>query len=207
MRRSTAWATACLAATTAFLLSAAAATAAGPSAKQIVATIGAPRGIVAILGDTKAELALKLANGSELTVYVQLADAKDTEVARRAADKAGMLNSRVYIDQGSYDRIHLADNLADVVVVAEAVADKVAEKEVLRVLRPEGKGFLGTKTLVKAFPEGVDDWSVPTHDPSNSMQSTDEVARAPHMTQFIANPAYAPTPIVSVTSHGRIFRA
>ncbi|MDK1031918.1 MAG: PQQ-binding-like beta-propeller repeat protein, partial [Planctomycetia bacterium] len=39
------------------------------------------------------------------------------------------------------------------------------------------------------------------------LQWADEVARAPHMTQFIANPAYCPRPVVSVASHGRIFRA
>jgi len=88
-----------------------------PSVQAILKQLDSPRGLCAVLGDRQAERAIQIARASELQVYLQLAEAKDVEAARRAADAAGMLNRRVYADKGSESRINLADNLADAVVV------------------------------------------------------------------------------------------
>ncbi|MDK1032487.1 MAG: hypothetical protein QGD94_10805, partial [Planctomycetia bacterium] len=183
------------------------AAAAKPTAKTVVAKLDSPRGICAVLGDTRAKLAIAIAKSSELLVYVQLASAKDVEAARRAADAAGLLGTRIYVEQGGYGRVHLADNLADVVAVLESTVDKVADAEVLRVLRPGGKGFVGNRAIVKPAPEGIDDWSHPAHGPDNNPRSDDELARAPYLTQFMAEPWYCPIPSLAVASGGRIFRA
>jgi hypothetical protein len=79
---------------------------------------------------------------------------------------------------------------------------------VLRVLRPEGKAIMGpNKILTKGFDEGVDDWSHPYHGPDNNPQSEDRIIRAPYLTQFLAEPRYAPLPQVAVASAGRMFKA
>ena len=168
--------------------------------------IGVTRGICVVLGDPKCELALKLVRLSELLIYVQLPCAEDVEAARKAADAAGFYGTRIYVDKGALTRLHLADNLADAVVVVGDVTG-ICEAEVLRVLRPGGKALLGQKELVKLPLEGVDDWSHPYHGPDNNPQSKDSVARAPYLTQFMAEPRYAPMPQVAVTSAGRVFKA
>jgi len=159
-----------------------------------------------MLGDATCELPIKLARESELLIYVQLPRAQDVEAARRAADAAGLYGTRIYVEKGPLTKLHLADNLADA-IVAVGEATRVPQAEALRVLRPEGKALLGRKELVKPFPKGVDDWSHPYHGPDNNPQSSDEVARAPYLTQFLADPRYGPLPQVAVASAGRVFKA
>ena len=180
---------------------------AAPSVQAILKQLDLPRGLCALVGDRQAELAIQIARASELQVYLQLAEAKDVEAARRAADAAGMLNHRVYADRGSDGRIHLADNLADAVVVCGTPRASPAKEEVLRVLRPGGTAWLGAETLTKPVPPGIDQWTHPYHGPDNNPQSADQVARAPYLTQFLAEPYYGPMPEMTVASGGRIFKA
>lgn len=135
------------------------------AANTIVDRIGISRGICVVLGDV--ELALELARETELMIYVQLPDAKDVESARRTVDEAGLYGTRVYVEGGALDNIHLADNLADAVVAPDGTTG-IDEAEVLRVLNPNGKALLGQKELTKPFPEGVDDWSHPYHSPETT---------------------------------------
>ena len=164
----------------------------GDDVQAMLGQLDSPRGICAVLGDPEASLAIKLAQAGELLVYVQLPDSKDVEAARRAALAAGLLNGRVFVEQGDDAPVQLASNLADLVVVRGAAADQVAADEVLRILRPGGKGLLGSTAVVKPAPAGVDDWSHPYHGPDNNPQSTDQLARAPYLTQFVAEPWYCP---------------
>jgi len=175
----------------------------GPS----LSDIGVTRGICVVLGDSTCELALKLVRDSDLLVYVQLLPQRDVEKARRIADEAGLYGTRVFVEQGPLTKIHLADNLADAVVVLLKIPNDV-EEEVLRVLRPGGKALLGPNKVVgKPFPKGVDDWSHPYHGPDNNPQSQDKVILAPYLTQYLAEPRYAPLPQVTVASAGRVFKA
>lgn len=176
-------------------------------AETVLKQLESPKGICAIVGDAKAGLAIGLAQASEQIVYVQLDDAKAVQAARQAADEAGLLNRRVYVEQGSTTCVHLANNVADTVVLCGESASRVAEKESLRILRPGGKVLAGQNVTVKPVPEGMDDWSHPYHGPDNNPQSTDQVARAPYLTQFLAEPWYCPMPEVTVASGGRVFKA
>lgn len=171
--------------------------------QPILEKIDVTRGICVVLGDSGCELALELARDSELLIYVQLQRGKDVEKARRIVDEAGFYGTRIFVEEGPFTRLHLADNLADAVIALL----EVPEAEVLRVLRPQGKALLGRKVLVKPFPEGVDDWSHPYHGPDNNPQSEDTVIRAPYLTHFLSEPRYAPMPQVAVASAGRAFKA
>jgi len=168
--------------------------------------IGVKRGICVIAGDTGCETALELAEQSELLIYVQLAD-EDVQAAREAADAAGVYGSRIWVEGGNFSRLHLADNLADVVIAQGQSVSQLDKSELLRVLRPGGKAFLGKLVFAKDFPSGIDDWSHPYHGPDNNPQSTDHVARAPYLTQFFAEPRYGSLPQVAVASSGRVFKA
>ena len=172
----------------------------------ILEKIGVRHGICVVSGDTNCELALKLASQSELLIYVQLPREKDVETARKTVDAAGFYGTRIFVEKGDLTRLHLADNIADA-LVAVSDATEISRTEVLRVLRPEGKALIGRKVLTKPLLEGIDDWSHPYHGPDNNPQSQDQVILAPYLTQFLAEPRYAPVPQVAVASAGRVFKA
>ncbi|MGD8500587.1 MAG: hypothetical protein PVJ86_08055 [Phycisphaerales bacterium] len=172
----------------------------------ILERIGVKRGICVLLADPTGELAVELACESELLIYVQLPQVENVEKACRAADDAGFYGTRIFVDKGPLNRLHLADNMADALVTVGG-AQGVPIAEVLRVLRPQGKVLLGRKILTKPYPKGVDDWSYPYHGSDNNPQSADLIARAPYLSQFIAEPKFCPSPAVTVAAGGRIFRA
>ena len=175
-------------------------------AGAVLDKIGVTRGICVLLGDQQCRLACELARRSELTFYVQLAGSEEVEAAARAADAAGLYGTRIFVQQGTSARIGLADNVADA-LVAPADSSGPPKAEVLRVLRPAAKAILGQEELTKPFPEAADDWSHHYHGPDNNPQSLDRLARAPFLTQFIAEPRYAPAPQAVVASAGRVFMA
>jgi outer membrane protein assembly factor BamB len=181
----------------------------GEEAQAALEKIGIDKGICVVLGLPKGgvESVVDLARGSDLTVYFQSASAYEVNALRDAAEKAGLLGRSVFADRGDPAAVHLADNLAGAVLVSPSVKDDVAEKEILRVLHPEGKAIVGDKEIVKPFPHNGDAWSHPYHGPDNNPQSIDENIRAPYLTQFMADPKFCPMPEVSVASGGRVYRA
>jgi len=164
------------------------------------------KGICVVLGDPRCELALGLAKDSELLVYVQVQNEEDRQAACQAADAAGLYGTRIYVASSGAGRIGLADNLADAVVAASD-ATVIPRAEVLRVLRPGGKALLGQEILTKPLSDGRDDWSHHYHTPDNNPQSNDALVRAPYLTQFMAEPRYAPAPQNVVAAAGRVFMA
>ena len=180
--------------------------AATPDAKRVLSRAGLTRGICVVLDDRDCGLSISLAKASELIIFNQLTDDDALSVARKKADGQGLYGTRIYVERGDLREIQLGDNLADT-LVASGDAGTVSEEEVLRVLCPEGKAFLGDKVLTKPLPDGTDDWSHPYHGPDNNPRSRDKLARAPYLTQFLAEPWYCPQPEVTVAAGGRIFKA
>ena len=177
-----------------------------PGAQSLLQQIGVTKGICALPGDRDCNLALALARESELMLYVQLAEAAEVEAARRRAFDAGLYGTRIFVERGPTERLHLADNVADA-VIASGPAEKMPVAEALRVVRPQGRVILGARQETKPFPAGVDDWSHPYHGSDNNPVSKDTVARGPYLTQFLADPRYAPLPQVAVSAAGRVFKA
>jgi outer membrane protein assembly factor BamB len=174
-------------------------------AAKVLKQLDSPRGLAVVVGDATGDLALALARQSELLVYLQLPDARTVAAVRRAVDAAGFYGQRVYVEHGAPTRLHLAENLADV-LVATGSAASLPQAEALRVLRPQAKAFLGSREITKPFPAGIDEWTHPHHGPDNNPASRDQLARAPYLTQFLADPRYAPLPQVAVASAGRVFK-
>ena len=171
---------------------------------EVTDAVGTPRGICVVAGEGACDFAVALAKESELLIYVQIAEAKDLDLARRTVERGGYYGTRIFLAAGRR-KLHLADNLADAAIMLGA--QDLPMQEILRVLRPGGKAMFGDRTLTKALPPGTDDWSHPYHGPDNNPQSNDKVIVAPYLTQFLAEPRYAPLPQVCVTSAGRVFKA
>ncbi|GIW82990.1 MAG: hypothetical protein KatS3mg105_4797 [Gemmatales bacterium] len=173
-------------------------------AKTILRNLGGQRALVVLVGTGWGKTAIALAKQSESLVYLQTPDESDAVKARTLAYDTGLLGVRVFVDTGNTDRIHLADNLADAVAIRQV---RTPRAELLRVVRPGGKLFLGDKIVEKPVPDGIDDWSHPYHGPDNNPLSKDRLARAPYLTQFLATPWYGPMPEVTLSSAGRLFKA
>ncbi len=179
-------------------------------ARAALKKLDVEKGVCAVLGlpdSAGPSFVTDLAKGSELLVYFQSPNADEVAGVRKAADAAGLLGRRIFVDQGDFKSVHLADNLADAVLVSSSAQAAVAEKELLRALQPRGKAIVGNRQIVKPFPPGVDAWSHPYHGPDNNPQSRDQLARAPYLTQFLAEPKFSPMPEVTVAAGGRIFKA
>ena len=154
------------------------------AAKQQLDTLGVQRGLCMLFGD-KAALAVPLARQTELTIFVQSPDAKQVDALRRQADAAGLLGTRIYIHHDGYQRLHLADNLVDAILLDEKIAGAggITQTELQRVLRPEGKILSGGAVRSKPTPSDTDAWTHPYHAPDNNPQSNDLTARRPFLTR------------------------
>jgi outer membrane protein assembly factor BamB len=177
---------------------------------ETIAKAASPPGVTAVLGlpdSTGAAAVVELAEHQAQTVYFQSCVAEEVAAVRDAAVGAGLLGRGVFVDQGPWTAISLAENLADTVLVSPSAAEAVPRDELLRILRPGGSAVLPNESFAKPLPEDTDDWRHPYHGPDNNPQSDDRRIVAPYLTQFMAEPLFSPMPVVTVSSGGRIFRA
>ncbi len=182
---------------------------AAPNVDEALKKIGTQNGIVCLLGLEKsgdASFPVDLAKSSKLKVYFQSSDAKQVRAVREKAEAAGLLGSRLFADQGSGMEIHLANNIADAILVLIDTTD-VTDAELLRALRPKASAYIADRKLTKPVPEGYEDWSHPYHGPDNNPNSSDQIARGKLRTQFIAAPKFSPMPEQTVIGGGRIYKA
>ena len=166
--------------------------------------IGMDRGIVCLI-DPDVKTVLDLSKGSELIVYVQVADREFANVIRKKVESEKLLGNRIFVAEEKSGRIHLADNVADCILVFGE--RDINDSEVLRALRPRANGYVGDRIVTKPVPDGYDDWSHPFHGPDNNPQSEDRFVQGRFRTQFIATPKFSPMPEQTVISGGRIYKA
>ncbi len=183
---------------------------AAPSAAAVLKSIGDHNNICAVLGlpDGGPDTITDLVGQSRWRVYFQ--SPKADEVARvcEAAEKAGVLGERVFAHQGGLEHLHLADNLVGAVWLSSTNPGDATLAEARRVLHPEGRAFnAGGELFAKPYPEGIEAWDHPYHGPDNNPQSYDQLARAPYLTQFIAEPKFSPMPEQTVSAGGVVFKA
>ena len=112
----------------------------GRHAARILEVVDRPVGLVHLprCGDGSLALMLALAN-EDLRVHGQNSDAAGVAAARKAADEAGLLNRRVWIDQGGLDRLLPVGRSADLIVLIDLTADELTPRvaaEIRRVLHP-----------------------------------------------------------------------
>jgi outer membrane protein assembly factor BamB len=166
------------------------------------------RGIVACLGlqPQDVDAVVELVGTAEWTLYVQSSDSEIVAALQRRAAERNLLGRRIFVGLGADDEIQLADNVADVIVVA-AGSQGFTEHEVLRAVRPGGMALLGDRQIQKPEPAGTDQWTHPYHGPDNNPQSDDQLLRGALKTQFLAEPLFSPMPEQTVVAGGRIFKA
>ncbi|MCB1061968.1 MAG: PQQ-binding-like beta-propeller repeat protein [Verrucomicrobiae bacterium] len=173
------------------------------SAEAALAKLDLKQGIIAVVGYPD-DFVIDLAKRSQLQVLALAPEISDTLAAR--AESEGLLGSRLFVGARFDQRIPLADNVADGLLISAAVA--VSETEATRVLHPRASAWRGgERWLTKAVPAEYDDWSHPFHGPDNNPQSQDGYAVGKFRTQFIAEPKFSPMPEQSVIGGGRVYKA
>lgn len=177
--------------------------------------LGVKKGIVAVVGLPQEDPSylVELAGASELTIYFQTDDEKVAAAARRAAEQAGVLGTRLFVQLAAMDSLSLGDNIADRVLVF-GEPQPISDEAIERVLIPRGIAlYLSTtagsadRTITKGVPEGIDQWTHPYHGPDNNPQSNDQLVRGSFRTQFLGYPMFCPMPEQTVVAGGRIYKA
>lgn len=186
-------------------------------AGQVITAAEGIRGVCVLVGCGDGETILELARDSEFLIHAL--DPSDDVVAsvRTKVDAAGLYGRRVVVEKGTAWRLPHASNTVDAVLVVSSVRaehDAAMRSEAMRVLRPggravlpRGKGASGHDRHVKPAMRGVDDWSHWEHGPDNNPVSTDQVIKAPYMTQWLGRPLYIAMPAITTAAGGRIFIA
>ena len=166
-------------------------------------------GIVGVLDlpEGGAQRLIAIADSGSATFYFQSADEQQVASVREAAEQAGLLGTKIFAGSGSLASVHLADNIADGIVVASSATGQTTDRELLRILRPKATASVGKRELVKPVPDGIDEWSHPYHGADNNPQSNDQFVRGNFQTQFIAAPKFSPMPQQTVAAGGRIYKA
>lgn len=183
---------------------------ASPYTNSCLKKLKSNKGLCVILGLPKADQAsfvVELVQNTDLQIYFQSESQLEVNQVRRLADQSGLLGQRIFADQGKNNAIALASNLADTIFVQQATGKPTSQKELLRVLRPQGSAFFSDTEITKPIPEGNDYWDHPYHRPDNNPQSTDKNARSPYRTQFLADPKFSPMPEISVAAGGKVYKA
>ena len=167
--------------------------------------VGITKGLCVVLGDKDGRYTLTLARNTDLVRYLSLKDKTRASELRAFFYDQGLLGRRVVVDETVQDRVALADDLADVVVVLGQ--DHPPASELQRIVRPGGRVLAKGEAWVKPVPKGMDEWTHHQHGPDNNTVSNDQKALAPFLTKFLAKPHFSAAPAQSVIAGGRIFRA
>ncbi len=184
-------------------------------AKRILDAAGIRGGIVVHLGCGDGKLTAALCAGDGYTVHGLEAD--PAKVARaRGYVKTQSANGGygpVSIERFSGSLLPYTDNLINLIVVRDA--GNVPMPEIMRILAPGGAARVRRnnkwETIVKPWPDNIDQWTHFLHDASNNAVANDSVVGPPESLQWLAPPLWlrsheTPSGIqASVSAAGRIF--
>ncbi len=161
-------------------------------------------GIAVVVGSRASQWARALADETPLQVVGVLAKWSDVEKARRDAANDGIPLAKLTWVLGSPSRLPLADRLVNLVIATDD--DMQVTEEMRRIVQPRGRIVVGEHAEVMPVPDDIDDWTHPYYAPDNNPASHDRAIRAPYLTQFLADPRYAPAPQFTVAAGGRVFK-
>ncbi len=171
--------------------------------------LGLDRGVVCgvCLSDTELRSLITQTTQNKWIVFFQTDDTDLLHSAKTLAAAEGILGTRFYAALGTPERIQLADNVADRIIVGERVSKMLNHAQTIRPLCPGGIAFINGEKRSKNPPDGVDDWSHPYHGPDNNPQSNDQYVKGDFRTQFIGYPMFSPMPEQTVIANGKIYKA
>ncbi|MFC1606509.1 PQQ-binding-like beta-propeller repeat protein [Candidatus Latescibacterota bacterium] len=201
---------------------------------------GISRGVCVVIGCNNVDLIRASAGTGDMYVHALDTDHEVVESVKRQLDSDGVYGSAAIAETFDGKRLPHADNIVDMIILDQTGGNRMANidvDEMMRVLRPRGKAFLGGENVrradllsrlraagihdgeivenplglwavvTKPVPDGVDNWSHWEHGPDNNPMSEDSVIRAPYMSQWYGTPMYSAMPAITTAAGGRTFLA
>ena len=158
---------------------------------DLVARSGVTGGLVVHVGCGGGELTAGLRINERYVVQGLSADPAGVAKAREHVLKRG-LSGPVTVIGWDGKRLPYADNLVDLLIVD--TAEGLADREVLRVLSPEGIALIasadGRRRLAKPRPGDIDEWTHYLHGPDNNAVAADTVVEPPRHMQWVSGPQW-----------------
>ena len=164
------------------------ATAAAPSAEQILQAAGVQGGLIVHVGCGDGKLTAALRVNDRYLVQGLDTDAGKVAAAREHIRSRGAYG-KVSADVFDGRRLPYVDNLVNLVVAEDL--GKVPMAEVMRVLCPNGVAYVGGTKTVKPRPDAIDEWTHFLHDASNNAVAQDTVVGPPRRMQWVGSPRYS----------------
>ncbi|HJN19028.1 MAG TPA: hypothetical protein QGH10_26245, partial [Armatimonadota bacterium] len=130
-------------------------------AAALIESGGVTRGVCGVIGADR-DLAVRIAESSELLVHVREPDAESVAEQRRQADAAGLGIDRLVVERGEFNPLPYADNTIDLLVATaagEAMLSELSPAEVLRVLCPGGTARIGSMQPGAPSPRDYREWA------------------------------------------------
>lgn len=161
--------------------------AADTAADEILRRTGVHQGYCVDMDAGRCELALALAQKSDLHIYAIESDPAKVAAARERLDAAGLYGSRVTVIQAEPGKLPLPKYFANLVVSSQSLtadpSDAVTQ-EMKRLQRPFGGkicvGPLGDMQIETRGPlEGSGSWTHQNSNPANTLCSDDAVLKGP----------------------------
>jgi len=182
------------------------------SGRDIIEATGVTGGVVVHLGCGDGRLTTELAIGESFLVQGLDRSESNVAAARRRILAQG-LAGQVSADRLATSSLPYTDNLVSL-IVGEDVGD-VPSEEIDRVLSPGGVAYLKKdgkwSTMVKAWPDDIDEWTHYLHDASGNAVADDRQVGPPRHMQWLASPSWIrhhhalASVSAVVSSQGRIF--
>ncbi len=181
----------------ALLASSAAASAAddaAQTAQRILQAAGMTGGLVVHLNCGDGRLTAALSAGPAFLVHGLARAQQDVDRARRAIQAAGAYGP-ASVARWTSGRLPYVNDLANLIVVSPGPG-RVADAELLRVLRPGGAAvFLDggriRHTLRKPWPKDIDEWTHYLHDADNNAVAHDRRVGPPRHLQWVGGPRWS----------------
>ncbi len=169
-------------------------------------------GLVVHIGCGDGKLTAELRADDSYIVQGLDLDPVKIRQARSRIQEMG-LYGKITIDTFDGTNLPYIDNLVNLVVSEDLSG--VPMDEVMRVLAPNGVACIKEegrwKRTIKAWPNGMDDWTHYLHDPQGTSVGKDSIVGLPHRMQWVGGPKwlrnhdFASSLHGLVSSNGRIF--
>jgi outer membrane protein assembly factor BamB len=179
-------------------------------AGRILAESGVTGGLLIHLPCGDGALTAALGRDQRFLVQGLDRDPSNVQAAQRRIRDLG-LGGRVSADRLEGEALPYVDDLANVAIISDPAASRVAKEEVLRVLAPGGVAMIGGQRIVKARPAEIDDWTHWLHGPDGNAVSQDTRVGVSRSLQWMGSPRWAQhhnmqqSVSAMVSAHGRIY--
>ena len=184
----------------------------GQDAKHILDATGVKGGLIVHVGSGDGKLTAALRASDKYLVQGLDTDAGNIRKARQLIQSLGVYG-QVSVDGFDGRRLPYVDNLANLIVVEDLGALKMAE--IMRVLCPRGTAYIKQKgkwtRTIKPRPEDIDEWTHYLYDASGNAVSQDMAVGPPRHFQWTGSPRWSrhhdrrSSISAMVSSGGRIF--